>query len=118
MLHPFFAVPMIAIIVITALLQSSRLLDLTVVLCVFPLAAIFDMPVGDSVFSMTPPLLCAVLVPICTRINQRRSSGRPLVRETARVYLPLFCFTAFAVLSSYLIPTLLAGKFETAPAMD
>lgn len=114
--YPSFAIPILALVVVTLIFWRWRLPELAAILCVFPVAAVFDFGFGDSVFSFTPPLTCAVLMPVCAVLQGRGRSF--LGGEVSRLYRPLFCFTALALLSSYLLPVLLAGKYDVTIAMD
>jgi hypothetical protein len=116
--HPSFAIPILAIALAMLIVWRWRASQVAAVFCIFPMAAVFDVSVGDSVFSITPPMIAAALLPLCALFQGRDQSLNSVAREMSRLYLPLLCFTAIALLSSYLVPVLLVGKYDVTPAMD
>lgn len=116
--EPLFAVPIILLLVMTALFGSRHMLALTAVLAILPVAALVDFSTGQSVFSVTPPLAAAALVPAAAMIYLNRRPAESPGAAIPAVYLPLLGFTFFAVLSSILVPLLFEGKFQVALSMD
>jgi hypothetical protein len=116
--EPLFAVPIILLLVMTALFWSRHMLEVTTVLAILPVAALVDFSAGNSVFSVTPPLAAAALVPAAAMVYLNRRPAEAPGAAIPQVYLPLLCFVFFAVISSILVPLLFEGKFQVALSMD
>ena len=115
---PYFAVPLLALIALTLLFRSHRLIEVTAILCVLPVVSILDLPFGEGLYSIPPSFLAALLLlPCAVAHGHSRGYGVPL-GMIFRMYSPLVWFTVFAVLSSVLVPFVLAGEYQTAQTMD
>jgi len=118
MYAPYFAVPLLALIVLTALFRSHRLIELIAILCVFPVASVLDLTFGEGLYSVPPCLLAALLLLPCAMAQSHSWGSGQRIESIVRMYLPLLGFTVFAVLTSVLLPVLFAGMFQTAQSMD
>jgi hypothetical protein len=115
---PYFAAPLLALITLTALFRSHRLIEVTAILCVLPVVSAIDLPFGEGLYSIPPSFLGALILLPCAVVHGHlQGHGLPL-RVIFRMYSPLVWFTVFAVLSSVLVPLVLAGEYQTAQAMD
>jgi hypothetical protein len=115
---PFFAVPLLALIALTALFSSHRLIQLTAVLCVFPVASVLDLSFGEGLYSIPPCLLAALLLLPCALAHGHSWGQSGRLELILRMYLPLLGFMVFAIVSSVLVPLLFAGMYQTALSMD
>ena len=115
---PYFSIPLLAWITLTALFRSQRLIEVTAVLCVLPVASALDLPFGEALYSVPPCLLAALLLPLCAIAHGRSRGSGARLGMIFQMYAPLVWFTAFAVLSSVLVPFVFAGKYQTARTME
>lgn len=113
---PYFSVPLLALITLTALFRSDWLIELTAILCVFPVVSAFDLPFGESLYSIPPCFLAALLLLPCAVAHDHLRGGS--LRMIFQVYSPMLWFMVFAVLSSVLVPFVFAGEFQTSQTME
>ncbi|HUS06529.1 MAG TPA: hypothetical protein VMZ52_09545 [Bryobacteraceae bacterium] len=116
--EPYFSVPLLALIALTALFASDRLIQLTAVLCVFPVASVLDLTFGEGLYSIPPCLLVALLLLPCALAHGHSWGQSGRLEMIVRMYLPLIGFTVFAVLTSVFVPLLFEGMYQAALSMD
>ena len=115
---PYFSIPLLFLIAVTALFSSRRLIETIAILCVFPVASVLDLTFGEGLYSIPPCLLAALLLLPCALAHGHSWGEGGRLGMIVRMYLPLIGFTVFAVLTSVLVPLLFAGMYQTAQSMD
>jgi hypothetical protein len=115
---PYFSIPLLALLALTALFSSRRLIEMTAILCVFPVASVLDLTFGEGLYSIPPCLLAALLLLPCALAHGHSWGEGGRLGMIVQMYLPLAGFTVFAVVTSVLVPFLFAGMYQTAQSMD